>query len=463
MKDLRRRMMNALGSKELFEQAKNYSYHYMDNVQERDVFPDMEALEGLKIFDTPLNKEPLGSDRILSLLHEYGSPATVAQTGRRYFGFVNGGAVPAAVGAKWLSDVWDQNAGLYVISPISSKLESVSEKWLKELFGFDESTCIGLVGGTSTATLCGLAAGRYQLLKNAGWDVNMDGLAGAPKIRVVIGEHAHSTVYKALSLLGFGKNQLEYVPVDDNGAMLADSLPELDERTLLILQAGNVNSGAFDPFEEICDKAKKSGAWVHVDGAFGLWARAAKSTFDLTIGVEKADSWSVDAHKTLNAPYDCGIVLCKHPDSLIKSMQMSGDYIILSEERDGMLYTPEMSRRGRGIELWATMAALGSDGIDKMVTSLCENASLLGELLSENGFEICNDIVFNQVLIRYKDNETTLKILKSVQESGVLWCGGSKWKGDDVIRVSVCSWMTTPEDIALVAEEFKRAKQIFCK
>jgi glutamate/tyrosine decarboxylase-like PLP-dependent enzyme len=360
--------------RELFEQAKAYACAYLDSAFQRNVFPSDEAIRGLSVFDEPFPAAPGDPAETLRMLHEYGSPATVAQTGGRYFGFVNGSSVPASLAAKWLADVWDQNAALYVISPIASRLESVCEKWLVELLGLPEGTAAGFVSGTSVATLCGLAAGRNELLRRQGWDVNSDGLFGAPEVRVVLGEQAHATVFKALALLGLGRARVETIPADAQGRMRMDRMPGLDGRCLVIAQAGNVNSGAFDPIDEICDRAREARAWVHIDGAFGLWAAGSRSKQHLTRGIQKADSWSVDAHKTLNAPYDCGIILCRNRETLASAMQAAGSYILFSDKRDGMLFTPEMSRRARGIELWAALRTLGRDGVEELVDRLCRHA-----------------------------------------------------------------------------------------
>jgi len=357
-------------NKALFEQAKSYAYDYMDTIHDRPVFPSPGVLEKLSVFDEPLPGNMGDSEKILTLLHEYGSPATVAQTGNRYFGFVNGGVTPAAIAAKWLSDVWDQNAGLFVISPIAACLEAICEKWLVDLFELPEKTKAGFVSGTSAATLCGLAAARNFLLKQAGWDVHKKGVFNAPKIKIVLGEEAHSTVFKTLSLLGFGLDDLIRVRTDRQGRMIASELPVLDETTMVIAQAGNVHTGGFDPFHEICDKAHKARAWVHIDGAFGLWAKGSENKKHLTAGIEKADSWSVDAHKTLNAPYDCGVVLCRDEAALVSALQNTGAYIQYGKNRDGMLYTAEMSRRARSVELWATLKFFGRKGIENLIISL---------------------------------------------------------------------------------------------
>jgi glutamate/tyrosine decarboxylase-like PLP-dependent enzyme len=359
----------------LFQKAQEYAFSYMETVTERPVFPSDKALDNLKNFHEPLPESPCHGAEVLEKLHRYGSPATVAQTGGRYFGFVNGGSIPAVQASQWITTAWDQNAALYLMSPIASCLETICLQWLIELFELPEQCVAGLLSGSSVATLCGLAAARHVLLEKQGWDVNADGLSGAPRIRVVLGEQAHSSVFKALSILGFGRNQLELVPADEQGRMRIDRLPQLDDRTMLIVQAGNVNTGAFDNIDSIADRANKAGTWLHVDGAFGLWCAASGSRKHLTRGIDKADSWSVDAHKTLNAPYDCGIILCKHPQALTMAMQASGSYIHYSKERDGMAYVPEMSRRARSVELWATLKTLGRTGIENLIDSLHQYAS----------------------------------------------------------------------------------------
>jgi glutamate/tyrosine decarboxylase-like PLP-dependent enzyme len=396
---------------------------------------------------------------MLRMLHEYGSPATVATTGSRYFGMVVGGVFPPVMAVKWLADVWDQLSALYVTSSVTAKLEAVCEKWLLDILGLPSQCVAGFVSGTSMATMCGLAAGRYELLKRQGWDVNSSGLFGAPPIRVVVGTDAHSTVFKALALLGLGKDRVEWAPVDDQGRIRADQVPELDNHTLLILQAGNVNSGSFDPLDELCERAQAAGAWVHIDGAFGLWAAASAKKRHLTHGMEKADSWSVDGHKTLNTPYDSGIVICKHREALVASMQATGSYIIYGENRDGMLYTPEMSRRSRAIELWATLKSIGKNGVEELVDCLCDRAQQFAQQMDAQGFHILNDVVFNQVLVACDTPEQTAATLKKLQLSGECWCGGAKWQNTPVIRVSVCSWATTAEDIDRTVRAFVKARE----
>ncbi len=445
-------------NKDLFEQSKAYAFDYMDALDDRPVFPCDAAVNNLDQFNESMPKAPCDPGTLLKMLHEFGSPATVSQTGGRYFGFVNGSTVPVAMAARWLSDIWDQNFALYVMSPVASHLEAICEKWLVELLGLPGSTAAGLVGGTSTATLCGIAAARNHILEHLGWDINKKGLFGAPPIRIVLGDQAHSSVFKGLSLLGFGDRQIEKVPADDQGRLMANHLPQTDDRTIVIAQAGNVNTGAFDPFDQICEAVKDTGAWVHIDGAFGLWSAGSFRKKHLVRGMENADSWSVDAHKTLNAPYDCGIILCKNKTALVKAMQATGSYIQYSDKRDGMLYTPEMSRRARSIELWATLKALGKNGVEMLVDRLCGNAAYFADQLKGKGFNILNEVVFNQVLVSCESPGLTAKTLDLIQQSGECWCGGAVWNDAPVIRVSVCSWVTTKADIDQSIDAFFKAR-----
>ena len=440
--------MNAqLAEKSIFEQAKQYSFDYFDRVSSMDAVPVGDSLSALSVFEQALPDSPQDPADILAQLQLFGSGAISAQGGGRYFGFVNGGVLPAALAARWMADAWDQNAALYVMSPLASKLEEVCERWLAELLGLPEGTAAGFVSGSSTAILCALAAARDTLLQRQGWDVHEQGLWGAPPVRVVLGAQAHSSVIKALSLLGMGKSSLVFAPVDEQGRIDPEQLPDIDVNTLFILQAGNVNSGAFDPMEPLCARARAVGAWVHVDGAFGLWAAASATYRHLTAGLSLADSWSTDAHKTLNAPYDSGIVFCRDRAALVRTMQASGSYLIYSDRRDNMLYTPEMSRRARGIELWAALKSLGASGVGDLVDTLCDNAQYFARRLTAQGFHVPNDVVFNQVLVSCDSAEETKQTLALIQSGGVCWCGGALWQGEPVIRVSVCSWRTTKADV----------------
>lgn len=451
-------MMEELRSKAVFNQARTYAFDYIDRIEDMDVFPSAVNLEKLRNFDEPLADQATAAKDVIEQLHTYGSPATVAQTGGRYFGFVNGGAIPAALGAKWLADVWDQCGGLFNTSPINAQLEGVCERWLKDIFRLPEETVAGFVSGTSTANLCALAAARFQLLQNLGWDVNRRGLNGAPALRVIAHEQIHASVKRTLALLGYGSDTVEWIPSDEQGRLRLEQLPALDNACLVLLQAGNANTGSYDDFDRVGDLANQVGAWVHIDGAFGLWAAASASLSHLTKGMEKASSWAVDGHKTLNTPYDSGIVLCRYPKALITAMQANGEYLVYSEQRDPILYTTEMSKRSRAIELWAVMKYLGKRGIDAMVTTFHTRAKQLEQGLRTAGFRIVNEVVFNQMLMATEDEQKTKQIVEYIQRSGECWLGGSTWRGEAVIRVSICSWMTSEDDIERTIQLFKKAQ-----
>lgn len=455
---LQEKMFHEMAQKEIFRQAQKYAFEYADNILTRQVFPTADAIANLDQYVEELPESTGNAAEVLDLLNQYGAPATVAQTGGRYFGFVNGGVIPTALAARWLSDFWDQNTALSVMSPIASKLEEVSESWLKELLGLPDRVVAGFVSGSSLAIFCGLAAARYRIFQNNNWDINKNGFYGAPRVRVVAGRQAHGTVVKAIALLGFGMDNIEWVDTDSQGRIMPSKIPKLDESTILILQAGNVSSGAFDAFDEICEKANNANAWVHIDGAFGLWAAASRKLAHLTKGIEKANSFSVDGHKTLNTPYDSGIVLCNDKEALTHALHASGSYIAYTENRDGMLYTPEMSRRARAIELWATLKYLGRAGVDQLVFGLHQRAVQIAQELGAENFQILNDVVFNQVLVACDNDKITHQTMKHIQESGECWVGGTSWDGKTVIRISVCSWATTTHDISRSVRAFVAAR-----
>jgi glutamate/tyrosine decarboxylase-like PLP-dependent enzyme len=454
MTPLQARMFAELAEKSALEQGKQASYEYLDSLRAKEVFPCTNAINALAEFDEQLPDSATSAVQVVQLLHRVGSPATVAQNGGRYFGFVNGNALPVTTAVSWLSTIWDQNAALYVMSPISAKLESICQQWLVELFNLPKQTVAGFVSGTSIATFSGLAAARYRLLEKMGWDVNRQGIFGAPPLRVILGRQSHGTVIKALAMLGFGSDSLEWVECDEQGRMCVEQLPPLDDTCIVILQAGNVNSGAFDDFKSLCGKANQVGAWVHIDGAFGLWAGASERFTHLTQGIHLAQSWSVDGHKTLNTPYDSGVILCADPQALSNALQQQGSYIQHSTTRDGMLYTPEMSRRARATELWAAMKYLGRSGMAELVEQLHDNARLFASLITLQGFKVLNDVVF----VACGDDDITQAVLERIQQSGEYWCGGSIWQGKKVIRVSVCSWATSKTDIKKTVACFVSAR-----
>ncbi|MEM7237640.1 MAG: aminotransferase class V-fold PLP-dependent enzyme [Pseudomonadota bacterium] len=456
---LRNRMRRDLAGGALLRRAAEHALTYLEEVDERPVAPTSEALLALSAFDEALPDAPSEAAEVLDLLNRFGGPATMAQMGGRYFGFVNGGAVPIGLAARWLADLWDQNSALDIMSPVSARLEAVAEGWLNDLFGLPSGSAAGFVSGTSLATVAGLAAGRWRILRTLGWDVTVDGLTGAPPIRIITGRHTHSAVLKAVGLLGFGTGSIEYVNVDDQGRLVAQEMPPLDPTCLVILQAGNVNSGAFDPIDAVCEKANQAGAWVHIDGAFGLWAQASDRLRPLTAGMHKAQSLSVDGHKTLNTPYDCGIVIATDREALAGVLQASGAYLQFGGGRDGMSTTPEMSRRARGVEVWAILKSLGRAGVDELVTGLHDRAVQLGHEMAEAGFEVLNDVVFNQVLVALDTDAQTEALLAAVQAGGECWVGGSTWFGRKVIRVSISSWVTTAADVTRTVDAFVSARE----
>jgi glutamate/tyrosine decarboxylase-like PLP-dependent enzyme len=447
---------NSLAS--LLDKARQFATDYIDHFDDRPVFPTESSLRELGSLHEPMPEYPSDPLSVLATLHKIGTLGTVNQTAGRYFGFVNGGSLPVGLAARWLGDVWDQNTAHYVMSPISSRLEEICERWIVDLFGFPEQTAVGFVSGTTIANVSGLCAGRNEVLRRRGWEVARQGLYGAPPIRIIAGAHAHAAVHKAISMLGLGSENVEKVESDDQGRMRADRMPQLNEPALVVAQIGNVNSGAIDPVGEICDRAHASGSWVHVDGAFGLWARVLPSMGKICGGIEKADSWSVDAHKTLNVPYDSGMILCRHRDALMRAFEASADYFLWSEHRDPMNYRPSMSNRARVIELWAVLKTLGREGVQRLVEQLCQNAQYFARLLSEQGFEIHNEVVFNQVLISCGNDALTAATIRNIQSSGECWCGGSTWHGRTVIRISVCDWATTPKHVERSVRAFVDAR-----
>lgn len=421
---------------------------YSNEIDERAVFPSDEALEALSQFDETFPEKSSSLEAVIAQLDDLGAPATVATTGPRYFGFVQGGILPTALAATWLTTAWDQNGGLRILSPVNAKLEDIAIEWLAQAFDFDESIAGGFVTGATMANFTGLAAARHHLLARKDWDVEAKGLYGAPEIKVVVGEEVHVSLLQALQMLGFGKERVIRIPVDEQGAMRADALPELDDMTIVCIQAGNVNSGTFDPARAICEKANAVDAWVHVDGAFGLWVRATEDYKHLTDGYELADSWALDGHKWLNVSYDNGIVLCKHPQSIRASMMVNAPYLVAGAEREPNDYVPEASRRARGIEIWATLKSLGREGLSEMVSRDCQLAKKFANGLADAGFEILNDVVINQILLAFGDDESTRMTIDAIQREGTLWAGPSVWKGRTAMRISVSSWKTTEDDIA---------------
>ncbi len=440
----------------LLHEAAGRAARYLAGLDERAVAPDPAALRGLEVLDGPLPEDGADPAEIIALLDEVGSPATVANAGPRYFGFVTGGALPAALAANWLAGAWDQNAVSVASSPLGAALETRALAWVAEALGLPADCGGGLVTGATMANVTGLAAARHAVLADAGWDVEARGLIGAPPISVVVGAQAHSSLFKALALLGLGRETVLRVPTDGQGRMRTEALPEIARPAIVCLQAGNVNTGAFDPAGEIMPDARAAGAWVHVDGAFGLWAAAAPERAHLTAGFEGADSWAVDAHKWLNVPYDCGIALVRRPEALAAAMSMDAAYLMKGDRRDPFDFTPEASRRMRGVEVWAALKSLGRKGLAELVERNCRQAARFAEGLGQAGFEVLNEVVLNQVLVSFGSAELTRRVITALQAEGTCWCGGTAWQGRPAMRICVSSWATTDRDVELSLEAIIR-------
>jgi glutamate/tyrosine decarboxylase-like PLP-dependent enzyme len=430
---------------------------YLDGLDSRPVSPTAAAIAGLKAFDEGLPEKRCDPSETLRLLDDVGSPATTAMAGPRFFGFVIGGSLPVTLAANWLAGAWDQNACLHRSTQGVSYLEQIALRWLLDLLRLPADCTGAFVTGATVANLCGLAAARHGVLKKAGWDVEGRGLFGAPAVTVIVGQEVHPSVTKGLGILGMGRNRVVRVPVDGQGRMRAECLPPISGPTIVCVQAGNVNTGAFDPIETICQWAHEAGAWVHVDGAFGIWANAAPSRRDLTVGIAEADSWATDAHKWLNVPYDCGLAFVRDPEALKAAMAISAEYLpTQSEFRNPSDFTPELSRRARGVEVWAALRTYGREGIAEMIERNCAQARRFAEALSTAGFEILNDVVLNQVLVSFGDAERTTRISQAIQDDGTCWCGVTVWQGKTAMRISVCSWATTDADVDRSTEAIVR-------
>ena len=432
---------------DLFLDVAKRANRYVGGLAGRNVSPTSQAIERLTLLDVPLQNEPIAPAKVLAELDEIASPATVASTCGRYFGFVIGGCLPAAMAANMLASVWDQNAGLGAASPVAAVLEVICLKWLISVLGLPANAGAGFVTGATSANFTCLAAARHALLARESWDVEADGLFGAPPITVIVGEEVHVSVLKALSMLGLGRDRVVRLPVDGQGRMRGDALPELTGPTIVCIQAGNVNTGAFDPADEICRIARESGAWVHVDGAFGLWALASPPRAHLAQGISDADSWATDAHKWLNVPHDSGVAFVREPRHLRAAMSTSAAYLIVGAGREPCHYVPELSRRARGIEVWAALRSLGRSGLADLIERTCARATQFAEGLRAAGHAVLNDVVLNQVLVSFGSGEQTRRVIRRVQEDGTCWCGGTEWQAQAAMRISVSGWATTEDDV----------------
>jgi glutamate/tyrosine decarboxylase-like PLP-dependent enzyme len=436
--------------RELLENAAQRAISYLEGLSSRGVAPPTEAVVRLALLNKPLPEQTLQPEAVLELLDEICSPATTAEAGPRFFGFVHGGVYPVTLAANWLAGAWDQNTVYYSVTPATALLEQIALGWLVDLFKLPPGCGGAFVTGATMANFCGLAAARRVVLERAGWSVEADGLFGAPVVSVVTGREAHPSLFKSLGLLGLGRNRVLQVPVDSQGRMKADALPSLSGPTIVCVQAGNVNTGAFDPIAEICDRAHEAGAWVHVDGAFGLWAATAASTAPLAAGITNADSWATDAHKWLNVPYDSGLAFVRDPEALRAAMAITAEYLPThSPFRNPSDFTPELSRRARGVEVWAALRALGRQGVAELIERTCRHARRFAEGFQQAGYKVLNEVVLNQVLIAFGDEETTKRVIAEIQKEGTCWCGGTVWQGQTAMRISICGWSTTDADVEL--------------
>ncbi len=441
----------------LLRDAAERAIRFLEALDARPVQPGAAAIEALAVLREPLPAGPSDPADVLALLDRAVSPATMGMAGARFFGFVIGGALPVTVAANWLATAWDQNTGLYAPTPGTATLEEVALGWLLELFGLPATAAGAYVTGATMANFTALGAARHAVLARAGWDVEGKGLFGAPPIAVVIGEEAHPTLLKSLGLLGLGRSRVVRVPVDAQGRMRADAFPALAGPAIVCMQAGNVNTGASDPFEAIIPRAHAANAWVHVDGAFGLWAAASPRLAAQVRGVGAADSWATDAHKWLNTPFDCGLAFVRDGDALRAAMAITAEYLPTeTPHRNPSDHTPELSRRARGVEVWAALRALGRDGVAAMIERSCRHARRFAEALAADGCTILNEVTLNQVLVDFGDPETTKAVTAGVQEDGTCWCGGTVWQGRTAMRISVCGWATSDDDVERSLDAMRR-------
>jgi glutamate/tyrosine decarboxylase-like PLP-dependent enzyme len=451
-------------ARELLRRTAELAGDFLDSLDDRPVFPRTTYEELRSAFGGPLPEQPVDPGTVIAELAAAADRGAVASPSGRYFGYVIGGVVPASLAADWLTSAWDQNAGGWSVSPAAVIAEEVAGEWLVDLLGLPADASFAFVTGCQMAHVTSLAAARLHVLERAGWDVNEHGLAGGPPIRVLVGAKRHVTIDRALRLLGIGAGQIVPVEADELGRMrpeaLRTALAGMDGPTIVCAQAGEVNTGSVDPLPAIADATEEAGAWLHVDGAFGLWAAASPKLRHVVAGHERADSWATDAHKWLNVPYDCGLAFCRHRDPHFASMTARAEYLVVDEEpnREPLDWTPEFSRRARGFAVYAALRSLGRSGVADLVERSCAEARRLGEGLARMpGVEVLNDVVLNQVLFRYETDERTADVLRGVQESGEAWMSGTTWDGRAAIRLSVSNWQTDEEDVARTLAAFERA------
>lgn len=442
----------------VFSDVTRRAVRYLDELRDRRVAPAESALRGLAAFEEPLPTARSAPGEVIALLDRVGSPATVASAGPRYFGFVLGGSFPVATASNWLATAWDQCAGTTAMSPVASKIEAVAARWITELLRLPRETAVGFVTGSTTAHTAALLAARHAVYEKAGWDVERRGLVGAPTITVVATDDLHASVLKALGIIGLGRDTVIRVPVDDEGRMRIDRVAPLGPLTILIAQAGNVNSGSFDDLVALADLAERSGAWLHVDGAFGAWARSSPKYAHLAAGLDRADSLATSAHKLVNVPYDSAIVTCRNAAVIEAALSITTSYAVRSDEREPNHFTLEGSRRARGIDIWAVLKCLGSTGFAAHIESCCANARRFAEVLARGDVRVLNDVVYNQVLFDLGPAPERDRLLAEIQAEGTCWVGPTVWRSAPACRASFCGWSTTLEDAERSAEAVRKSK-----
>jgi glutamate/tyrosine decarboxylase-like PLP-dependent enzyme len=446
------------------ERAAELGIDYIESVPERPVAPAQTLEELRSALDLPLPQGPTDAVDVIEELARDVEPGLTQTTGGRYFGFVVGGAVPASIAADWLTSAWDQNTGLALLAPGAAVVEEVAGRWVKELLGLPAHASFAFVTGCQMAHATALVAARHHVLAQTGYDVEHGGLAGAPPITVVAGAKRHGTLDRALRFVGLGTSCVRPVPVDDQGRMQIDQLrsvlADVAGPTIVCSQAGEVNTGACDDLDAVADLAQAHGAWHHVDGAFGLWAAASPELRHLVNGVKRADSWATDTHKWLNGPYDNGIAVCAHPESHQAALGIRSTYLIYADDaRDPLDWTPEHSRRARGFTVYAAIRSLGRAGVAELVERCCARARDAATALAElPGCEVLNDVVLNQVLVRFEDDEATEAVIAGIQRSGEAWVGGTTWRDRRAIRISVSNWQTSEDDIARLVAAFAESR-----
>lgn len=434
--------------KQLLNKTTAIANEYLKQINHEKIQVSEKNVKRLSGLDFDLQDQQVNADEVIEKLNGLVSPATMKMASSKFFGFVIGGSYPVSIASNWLTTVWDQNSGLEKTTPATAAVEKISARWMLDILGLPEQSATAFVTGATVANFTALAAARNLVFKNANWDVESDGLIGAPELHIIISEESHPTVYKSLAMLGLGRNRVTKVKTDNQGRIDMQHFPEIQDNTIIITQAGNINSGACDPISEICDLAAKKNAWVHVDGAFGLWAKASKKHQYLLNGYEKADSWATDAHKWLNVPYDSGLAFVKHEHALKAAMAITASYLPSENAgRNPSDYTPELSRKARGIDIYAVLHHLGKSGVEELVDRCCDCATQFAHGFSEAGYEVMNDVVLNQVVINFGSEKANLAIMDAVQKEGTCWVGQTHWKGTTAMRISVSNWQTNSQDV----------------